>query len=82
MFFFCLLWIKGVRTILKLNDNNIILFGKGINIIEFDKKNNNIVHICQLNNTSKTFKFSGKKINDNTFAIITNNITIQINNIN
>ena len=56
---------------LKFNDNIIILFGKGINIIEFDKKNNNLVHICQLNNISKTFIFSGKKINDNTFAIIT-----------
>ena len=56
---------------LKFNDNIIILFGKGINIIEFDKKNNNLVDIWQLNNISKTFIFSGKKINDKTFAIIT-----------
>ena len=42
---------------LKFNDNIIILFGKGINIIEFDKKNNNLVDICQLNNISKTKRY-------------------------
>jgi hypothetical protein len=71
-----------LSSILKLNNNSFILCGKGILIYcEYNNKNNEFMKISKKIDIGKTFINLITKINDNTFAIVKNDITLQIYNI-
>ena len=73
---------EKLSSILKLNNNSFILCGKGILIYcEYNNKNNEFMKISKQIDIGKTFINLITKINDNTFAIVKNDITLQIYNI-
>jgi hypothetical protein len=73
---------EKLSSILKLNNNNFILCGKGVLIYcKYNNNNNEFIKIAKQIDVGKTFINLITKINNNTFAIVKNDITLQIINI-